>query len=74
MFRNEMDNLYLFTASGVMHSFGLPFLHILDEFDEGNRYTSWILSVMSAMSLCAGISNIFQSDNKVISFCFEFQV
>lgn len=37
-----------------MCSFGVIYIQLLDEFNEGKGYTSWILSLMSGMALCAG--------------------
>lgn len=41
-------------ADGIMCSFGVIYTQLLDEFKEGKAYTSWIMSVMSGMALCAG--------------------
>lgn len=43
-----------FTADGITYSFGIMYVEFLDEFNEGKGYTSWILSLMSGMTLCSG--------------------
>lgn len=43
-----------FTADGIMCSFGVIYIQLLAEFNEGKGYTSWILSMCSGMALCAG--------------------
>ncbi|XP_031627807.1 monocarboxylate transporter 14-like [Contarinia nasturtii] len=49
-----------FISDGIVCSFGLIYIQLLEEFNEGKAYTSMILSIMSGMALCAGpISSIF---------------
>ncbi|XP_055304029.1 monocarboxylate transporter 9-like [Sitodiplosis mosellana] len=49
-----------FISDGIVCSFGVIYVQLLDEFNEGKGYTSWILSLMSGMALCVGpISSTF---------------
>lgn len=43
-----------FLADGITYSFGVLFIQLLDEFNESKGYTSWILSLMTGMTLCSG--------------------
>ncbi|XP_055303521.1 monocarboxylate transporter 12-like [Sitodiplosis mosellana] len=47
-------------TDGITYSFGIMYVELLGEFKEGKGYTSWILSLMSGMTLCSGpISSSF---------------
>lgn len=41
-------------TDGITYSFGVLFIQLLEEFKEGKGYTSWILSLMTGMTLCSG--------------------
>lgn len=44
----------------MTYSFGLFYKEFLDEFQEGNGYTAWIISMLAGVTLCSGpISSTF---------------
>lgn len=44
----------MFSADGITYTFGVVYIELLKEFNEGKGYTSWILSLMCGMILCLG--------------------
>lgn len=44
----------IFIADGITYTFGIMYVEFLKEFNENKGYTSWILSLMSGMTLCSG--------------------
>lgn len=59
------------TADGIMCSFGVIYIQLLKEFNEGKGYTSWILSLMSGMALCAGKFNYSQQQQFNIEYYLD---
>lgn len=66
---NRIPNI----ADGIIGSFGVIYIQLLDEFNEGKGYTSWILSLMSGMALCAGnFSQYYVHVQRIVSTIIGF--
>lgn len=74
-FLDQVDQYYYISiyffpilADGITYSFGEMFVQFNEQFNEGKGYTSWIISVMTGMTLCSG--NLWKEKSKA----FKFQI
>lgn len=57
---------FFILADGITYSFGEMFVQFNEQFNEGKGYTSWIISVMTGMTLCSG--NLRKEKSKAFKF------
>lgn len=48
-----------FFSAGIAYTFGILYIHFLDEFGESKAYTSWILSLNTGLGSLMGMQKSF---------------
>lgn len=55
LFRSNFNiNKRFSVAAGILYSFGLIYIQLLNEFKESKGYTSWVMSLMTGLGSLAG--------------------
>lgn len=66
LFNGVLDSIILFIeAAGILYSFGIIYVELLKEFNETKAYTSWVVSLMTALGSLAG--NLKKQTHSVIN-------